>query len=179
MKGAENRTELYTGGAAEKSHPVIFFRGKLDSLCALIVETQFIAEEEGRAPCAGDLQEVLEYIRSIFASEYTGNPLQEAKLAGLSFDEIRERSHHPQKFYSLGHLQMHHSMGRLCIKLNLLRTAIREAELAAVAAFKGERGDIIQAMNRLSSLAYILIYKYLPEGYQPGPGGAFQSVAKS
>jgi ethanolamine utilization cobalamin adenosyltransferase len=49
---------------------------------------------------------------------------------------------------------------------------VRETELAAVTAFRDPanpsnclRKDIVRALNRLSSLFYILIYKYLPKDF--------------
>jgi ethanolamine utilization cobalamin adenosyltransferase len=92
---------------------------------------------------------------------------------GFSSKDLRERSHHPEKYFGRNHLLMHHSMGPLCIRLNLLRTVAREAELAAVAAMKNSPGseccceDVVEALNRLSSLFYILIFKYLPKSYSP------------
>jgi ethanolamine utilization cobalamin adenosyltransferase len=61
-------------------------------------------------------------------------------------------------------------MGALAVGLNELRTLVRACELAAARAFEDENGnpsreDIITALNRLSSLFYVLIYKYLPEGF--------------
>ena len=43
------------------------------------------------------------------------------------------------------------------LQLNRLRTQIRETELAAAAAFGRDREDILRALNRLSSLVYILM----------------------
>jgi ethanolamine utilization cobalamin adenosyltransferase len=69
---------------------------------------------------------------------------------------------------------MEYGMGPLSLRLNLLRTCARETELAAVTAFRDPehpsrclREDIVTALNRLSSLLYILIYKYLPAHYSP------------
>lgn len=53
--------------------------------------------------------------------------------------------------------------------LNLLRTKIREAEIAAAriyidAGFQVIRPDIMQALNRLSSAAYVLMVMAVREG---------------
>ena len=57
-----------------------------------------------------------------------------------------------------------YTMGEICVALNRLRTAVRETELAAAAAFCSadgcERADIVEALNRLS-LSLIHIY-HLP-----------------
>ena len=56
-------------------------------------------------------------------------------------------------------------MGELALRLNTIRAQVREAELAAAAAFEypGEapREDIIRELNRLSSGVYILFCRLL------------------
>ena len=47
-------------------------------------------------------------------------------------------------------------MGETALELNCLRTQVREAELAAAAAFGEGREDILRCLNRLSSAVYIL-----------------------
>ena len=162
-------TCLYGNQFVEKDHPVITFRGKLDKLCAMILETQFLGEEKGNRGFVNDMQEILDFTRSLFTAEYKRVSPGDFRLLGYSSKDLRERSHHPEKYFGRGHLLIHHSMGALCLRLNLLRTAAREAELAAVTAFRDTpddsarrcRQDIVEALNRLSSLFYILIYKYL------------------
>jgi len=156
-----------SGGSAPagKDSPVMVFRGKLDTLCAMILQAQAMGAQEGNRDFVADLQEILDFVRSLFSAEYKGTPLGEFRLLGLSSGEMRERSHNPEKYFGLKHLLMHHSMGVLSLRLNLLRTGVRELELAALRA--GCREDILEALNRLSSLFYILIYKYLPKDYCP------------
>ena len=168
----EKMTCLYGNQLTGKDNPVIAFRGKLDKLCAMILEAQLLGEEKQNRAFVDDLQEILDFTRSLLSAEYQCTPLGDFRLLGLSPEDLRERSHHPEKYFGCGHLLMHHSMGALCLRLNLLRTVVRETELAAVAALRdsndlGEpvkncRKDMVKALNRLSSLLYILIYKYLP-----------------
>ena len=52
--------------------------------------------------------------------------------------------------------------GERILRLNRCRCAAREAELAAAAAFTDENGnavrtDILRALNRMSSMLYILM----------------------
>ncbi|MFH5796791.1 hypothetical protein ACHM2U_15430 [Clostridium perfringens] len=52
-----------------------------------------------------------------------------------------------------------------------MRTLTREVELAAYEAFKGEYGqvereDLIKALNRLSSVFWIMIYKIRTNKYK-------------
>jgi ethanolamine utilization cobalamin adenosyltransferase len=158
---------------------VIAFRGKLDKLCALILEAQALGVEKGNRGFVNELQEILGFARSLLPAEYNSTPLGEFKLLGFSSGELRERSHNPEKYFGRKHLLMHHSMGVLCLRLNLLRTVTRETELAAVATLKCSedtrnpedtrhcRENMVEALNRLSSLFYILIYKYLPKNCSP------------
>jgi ethanolamine utilization cobalamin adenosyltransferase len=168
----------------EKDNPAIVFRGKLDSLCALILEAQGLGGEKGNSGFVNDLQGILEFVRSLLPAEYKRVPLGDFRILGYSSTEMREISCNPEKYFGRRHLLMHHSMGSLPLRLNLLRTAAREAELAAVALLRDTkardpsacespqdtercREDIAEALNRLSSLFYMLIYKYLPEDYSP------------
>jgi ethanolamine utilization cobalamin adenosyltransferase len=170
----EELTHLYGNRLTEKDNPIIIFRGKLDNFCAMILEAQLLGEEKENRAFANDLQEIMEFTRTILPAEYKGSPLGEFRLLGLSSRELRERSQHPDRYFGRKHLLMDKNMGVLTVRLNLLRTAAREVELAAVTAFhdpaapsKSSRADIVEALNRLSSLFYILMYKYLPGNYSP------------
>jgi ethanolamine utilization cobalamin adenosyltransferase len=168
----EMLTHLYGNQLIEKDNPVIRFRGMLDKLSALILEAQVLGEERKNTAFVQDLQEILEFVRTLLPAEYKGTVLGEFRVLGLNSRELRERSHHPERYFGRKHLLMDYTMGALSVRLNLLRTAVRETELAAVSAFKDEKDpvnsrrlDIVEALNRLSSLFYILMYKYLPENY--------------
>jgi ethanolamine utilization cobalamin adenosyltransferase len=166
----ERLTHLHGNQLCEKDHPRIVFRGKLDKLAAMIIEAQALGAEKENVAYINDLQEILNFFRSLLPAEYKGEALGTFHLLGLSSRDLRERSHHTDKYFGRKHLLVHHSMGLLSIRLNTLRTLAREAELAAVSAFKApfsdtSRDDIVEALNRLSSLFYILMYKYLPRNY--------------
>ena len=50
------------------------------------------------------------------------------------------------------------SDGETIAHLNRLRCQVRETELAAAAAFpNGQREDLVQALNRMSSAVYLLM----------------------
>jgi len=180
----EDMTHLYGNRLVEKDNPVIAFRGKLDSLCAMILEAQVLGVEKDNRDFVNDLQGILEFVRSLLPAEYNRVPLGEFKILGYGAKELRERSCNPEKYFGRKHLLMDHSMGALPLRLNLLRAAVRETELAATAMLRDRteygpasreppdnaancRKDIVKALNRLSSLFYILIYKYLPDDYSP------------
>jgi ethanolamine utilization cobalamin adenosyltransferase len=172
----EAMTHLQGNNLVYKDHPVIIWRGKLDSLAAMIVEAQALGWEKDNREYVKDLQEILEFIRRLLPCEYKNTPVEEFKLLGLTAEELRARSHDPQKYYGHKHILIEYRMGALCVRLNSLRAASRETELAAAAAFKGPDGkpgreDIIKALNRISSLFYIMIFKYLPKTFTPRPAG--------
>lgn len=173
---SESMTHLQGNHLVYKDHPVIIWRGKLDSLTALIIEAQELGVEKGNQAFVDDLQEILGFVRSLLPCEYKNIPLKPVQLLGLSSEEIRDRSHNPQKYYGHPHILCDFRMGSLSIRLNRLRTVTRETELVAAAAFRSGNGtanreDIIEALNRLSSLFYILMYTYLPKGFTPDSAG--------
>lgn len=166
----EHLTHLSGNRLVSKGHPRIAFRGKLDSFQSMILEAQCRVAEHGNTVLAEELDEVLDFVRSLLASEVTGKEFDDRDILGLGLDDIRVMSHNPKKFFGIGHVRPHYSMGTSCVAVNYLRSAVRDVELAAFRAFKGkegavERPDILRALNRLSSTLYVLMYRHLPEGY--------------
>ncbi|MDR1308321.1 MAG: cobalamin adenosyltransferase [Deltaproteobacteria bacterium] len=172
----EGLTHLSGRRLVAKNHPVIAFRGRLDSLCARIVSAQLAGAQAGRDDFVSDLEEVLEFARRLLPCELRGEKVPEMLLCGLDAKGIRERSHNPLSFFGHRHMRSSWRMGPLSVALNELRALVRETELAAARAFQDQDGrtgreDIITALNRLSSLFYVLMYKYLPEGFVPEGAG--------
>jgi ethanolamine utilization cobalamin adenosyltransferase len=166
----EHLTHLSGNRLVTKGHPRIAFRGRMDSLQSKIMELQVRAVELGNGVLAEELDELLDFARSLLAAEVTGRPVDDVPLLGLELDEIRAMSHAPKKTFGLGHIRPHYSMGALCVGLNALRTEVREVELAAFRAFSENDGaldrlDILRALNRMSGAFYILMYRHLPAEY--------------
>ena len=63
-----------------------------------------------------------------------GVPLQEELLLGLDQAGLRRVSHHVKEEFGIDHPVPSWEMGELALRLNTLRTQVREAELAAAAA---------------------------------------------
>lgn len=161
-KKAEHYTHLRGTLLVPKTHPRIIFRGSLDNLEAVIIEAQVRALEVGRKDIYGLLMEMEELIGKIFRAEVKGEELPPLLLFGLNDEELRQHSHNPIKYYGVKHFKPSATQGKLMSALNLVRVTAREAELKALEAFwnpeKGvERADIILALNRMSSAAYILM----------------------
>lgn len=168
----ESLTHLKGRQLVHKDHPIIIWRGKLDTLCARIVEAQVVGFQMGNQQFVDELEEVLAFTRRLLTYEIRGKEVEEFNLLGLSAPALRERSHDPVKFFGHHHMLTTYKMGPLCISLNTLRALVREVELSAVAAFKdAARDDIIMALNRLSSLFYIMMFSYLPPGFEPDDSG--------
>lgn len=171
-KKPEDMTHLRGNLLVHKSSPRIAFRGKLDSLEAKIMEAQIVACDESFLSIATDLEELYTFVRAILGAEVNDSPLEQQSLLGMDSEELRRVSHNVQSELGIPHLIPSYKMGRICIALNSLRTIVRETELAAVEAFctgnDCTRTDIIKALNRLSSLVYIIFCRKLAGYYVEG-----------
>ena len=155
-----------------KDHPVIALRGKIDSLESRIIEAQLALRKGGMEKCVADLSEVLLYVRKILRAEVADEPLEPLVLLGMDDMEIRARSHKPKQYYGIGHFTPSVDDGEAAVLLNGLRSTVREVEIAAYTAFRDEtgvptRGDIVRALNRLSSLFYVMMFRAKTGEYTP------------
>ena len=153
----EHMTHLNGDVLVRKDHPRILFRGKLDTLEAELILCQ-LADETLVSPVG----EILGLARQIIRCEVLEEPLKGDTLCGLTEEEQRRRSHFPQDYYGQPHFMPSAADGAVIARLNRARCAAREAELAAVAAFSDREGnptrvDILRALNRMSSMLYILM----------------------
>lgn len=158
----EHMTHLAGNVLVPKDHPRIAFRGRIDALEADILLCQ--AAAGGHPKLVTALQEILDFVRGLIRADVLGEPVAELRLCGLSGDELRERSHYPAKFYGQPHFMPAHTDGAAMLWLNRVRTDVRETELAAYQAFSDRDGlvtrtDILTALNRLSSLCWILMIR--------------------
>ena len=171
MSKPEFMTQLFGNKLVAKNHPRILFRGKLDSLQALVVLDQVLIGENGSEKLVADLDNILGVLREIMRCDVLDEEYRGETIIGLTHAELRERSHNPQKFFNIKQMVLpDKSMGKEYALLNQLRTAVRETEVAAVDAFsdgkKFTRGDIIEELNRLSSAVHIMMCMYLAGLYK-------------
>lgn len=148
----EHMTHLYGDVLVPKTHPRIRFRGAMDTL-----EAQLLLCKE-----SPQLQEVLDLARRLISCEVLNEPVGEFTLCGLTEQQQRQHSHFPQEYYGQPHFMPSYSDGETLLRLNCARCAARNAELAAAQAFSDEEGrlireDIVKALNRMSSMLYILM----------------------
>ena len=154
----EHMTHLNAQVLVAKTHPRIRFRGKMDLLEAELLLCQATAAE----PVRGQLEEVLALARSIIRCDVLETPLEQTGMWGLSWEELRRRSHFPQEYYGQPHFMPRAEDSPLILRINLARTMARQAELAGTQAFCDQDGapvrpDILQALNRISSVLYLLM----------------------
>ena len=153
----EHMTHLNGDVLVPKTHPRIVFRGKMDTLESELILCQ-LTEKSLESPVG----EILGLARQINRCEVLGEPLQWATLCGLTESAQRKRSHFPQEYYGQPHFIPSFSDGMVFARLNRARCAAREAELSAVEALSDREGnltrqDIPQALNRMSSMLYLLM----------------------
>ncbi len=161
----ENMTHLRGNLLVPKTHPVITFRGKIDTLEADIILAQTVSSRLGMKKLVLELQETLLFTRGILGAEVKNALFEETMLFGLSYAELRRVSHDIKSELGLkNHPVPDYTMGELPAAVNALRAKSREAELAAETALPG-RDDILTAINRLSSAFHIIFCRLLTEYY--------------
>ncbi len=154
----EHMTHLYGDVLVPKTHPRIAFRGAMDTLEAEVLCCQLSVD----AGLRKKLGEILNHARMLLRCDVLDEPVPEGKLCGLTEAELRQRSHLPQNYYNQPHFMPEYADGAIVLALNRVRCAVRAAELTAAGAFLDENGlptrkDILRALNRMSSMVYILM----------------------
>lgn len=160
----EFMTHLHGDILVPKTHPRIAFRGAMDTLEAELL----LAQVPVRPDMGEKIGQVLSFSRQLIRCEVLNEPVPDWKLCGLTEAELRQRSHRPQDYYGQPHFMPEASDGEALLRLNRARCAARAAELAAAAAFTDregcvEREDILQALNRISSMIWILMIQLKAE----------------
>lgn len=150
---SEDMTHLNGDVLVSKTHPRIALRGAVDTLEAELLLCCACATGNIRT----QLEEALAYARLLLRNEVLDEPVEALVLGGMDAEALRARSHRPQEFYGVPHFMPMPTDGQLLLQVNRARCMARAAELQAVRAFGGSRGDLIQAFNRLSSFLYLIM----------------------
>ncbi len=158
----EHMTHLKGNKLVMKDDARIVFRGKIDSMQAQIMRAQIGIQHAGGNPKLVEaLQELLEAFRKLLRAEVLDEEITSDGLLGLTDAEIREHSHHPKEHYGVEHFLPEYHMGIEMAEINQIRASIRELELCAMTTYRDgseiHRKDIIRFLNRMSSVAYILM----------------------
>ena len=154
----EDYTHLRGNLLVHKTHPVIAFRGAVDTLEAELLLAQAAVPQ----PVQRNVGEILQLARNVIRWDVLEEPAKLDKLCGLTEAQLRQRSHRPQEYYGVPHFMPAHTDGPAILQLNRARCAARNAELAAVAAYP-HRTDLLQVMNRMSSMLYLLMIQLKKE----------------
>ena len=152
----DHMTQLNAGHFAVKTHPRIKFRGKLDTLHALVMLVAAEARRYQLPQLAQHLDTLAAYCREIQSAEYHARAVQPLALAGKTEAEIHDISHWPDKHLGLPHLTPGPDDHAILHWLNVLRATARETEILALEVFSMDKADLARALNRLSSGIYYL-----------------------
>lgn len=167
----ECMTQIFGNLLVFKDHKIIKLRGEIDLLMSEIMKVQIVAEKHNLKGLVSDLQDICKYVGEMSRCEILNDDMKESTILGLNYDEIREMSHHPKKYFGKEHLfNITYQLGEIPILLNYLRALVRKVEISCYEAFKlpggkVERIELIQGYNRLSSVIYIITFKYLTNHY--------------
>lgn len=149
----EHMTHLHGDVLVEKTHPRIAFRGAVD-----LLEAELLLGMQQMPQWSQALEEALTLVRQLLRCEVLEEPVPQTLLCGMDEQQLRSHSHRPQDYYGQPHFMPEVADGPVVLQLNRLRSLARWTELKAVAALP-ERTDILRALNRLSSLLYILMLR--------------------
>lgn len=155
----ENYTHLRGNILVPKTHPVIAFRGAVDTLQAQLLLAQAVVPMVMQ-PMVG---EILTLARNLIRWEVLQEPAEFHTLLGLTAEQLREHSHFPLKYYGIPHFMPEYTDGTAILQLNVCRCAARNVELTAVHAFGETRADLLLLLNRMSSAIYILMVQLKKE----------------
>ena len=165
----EHMTHLKGNILVRKDHPRIAFRGMIDALEGELMLAQQASHEY--PALVKELGEALDLVRRLIRCDVLDEPVGELRLCGCDAGQLRESSHSPDKYLGLPHFLPAYTDGPALLAVNKVRTLVRQTELSAYAAFKDVEGnvtreDIILALNRLSSLMWIIMIKLKAGQYE-------------
>ena len=165
----EHMTHLRGNILVRKDHPRIAFRGMIDALEGELMLAQQASHEY--PALVKELGEALDLVRRLIRCDVLDEPVGEVRLCGYDAGQLREYSHYPDKYLGQPHFLPAYTDGPALLAVNKVRTLVRQTELSAYAAFKDvegnvTRGDIILALNRLSSLMWIMMIKLKAGQYE-------------
>ena len=159
----EHMTQIDAQHFAPKTHPRLIFRGRVDSLHALVMLTASTARRFELPELARHLDTLAAYCREIMSAEYNQRQVAPLVLMGKSEEELHDISHWPDKYLGIPHIVPGPQDHEILHWLNLLRTQCREVEVIALQAFPpydqtpgSINESLSRALNRLSSAVYVL-----------------------
>ena len=159
----EHMTQLDASHFAPKTAPRLVFRGRVDSLHALVMLTSSTARRFELPELAQQLDTLAAYCREIMSAEYHQRPVAGLIMLGKDEQQLHDISHWPDRYLGIQHLVPAPHDHEILHWLNMLRTQSREVEISALQAFPSDeqrldetRVSLARALNRLSSAIYVL-----------------------
>lgn len=152
-------TQLNAAHYVPKNHPRIVLRGLIDDLHARVLAATREALDAEAGWLARDLETIAAYCRELMSAEYNERLAADLGLDGWDTAAIHAASHNPRKVLGIDHLTLDGSAPPLQHTLNLLRTQVRQVEIAALTAFESPHhpgASVCLGLNRLSSAFYVL-----------------------
>lgn len=161
-KKPEYMTQIFGNDLVVKNHKRIILRGNFDRLQAETI--RYWKKWEKNKKLEADFAQVYRFLRDLYISEIVDSEFQDRNVLGYDIDTLKEITHNTHKYYKTGHLfEINVEYDEAVIDVNCLRAMSRQCEISAVEAFykegKTERNDILKALNRLSSIFYLMMLK--------------------
>lgn len=159
----ESMTHLNATTMVAKNDARIVLRGRIDTAIAQAVLLQAEWQASGLpVTLQAMLADVRGALGNVLRAEAMDEPVPPIMLGELNAEQIHLISHKPLQYLGHDHIVPSIEHGLVVARLNLLRALIREVEVAAAQAFIDKdfaisRGDLMQALNRLSSAVYVLM----------------------
>jgi len=159
----EHMTQIDAQHYAPKTNPRLIFRGRVDSLHALVMLTAATARRFELPELARHLDTLAAYCREIMSAEYNRRLVAPLVLMGNTEEQLHDISHWPDKHLGIPHIVPGPQDHEILHWLNLLRTQCREVEINAIQIFPPDdlqpdrlNESFARALNRLSSAVYVL-----------------------
>lgn len=151
------RTHLDAENQVHKSHPRIELRGRMDTLiaAAVVVQTQFDPKNRLPETLKTGLADMKNWLWQMLCSEVSGQPLPALTVCGMTAQVLHSVCLDPMAHIGQGHVVPDAGLGPNVALLNWFRAQVRELEV--LLAKTGERDDLLEAANRLSTAAYVLM----------------------
>lgn len=151
------RTHLDADTQVHKSHPRIELRGRMDTLisAAVVVQTQFDMKNRLPVLLKTGLADLKNWLWQLLCAEVSGQPLPALTVCGMTPDMVHAVSIDPVKYLGQGHVVPDAGLGPNVALLNWLRAQVRELEV--LLAKTGDRDDLLEATNRLSTAVYVVM----------------------
>jgi len=166
MKNKEQYTNLNGREIVHKGDERIEFKGKLDSLRALLAYVRYMLKED--EDLYNKLGEIEELCVDIMIADTGAKKLENVKMFGYDAEILKEISNYPEKYFGINHFLPDGSYKESVILLNMLRTEVRSVERCACRAYKDDesKASIIKTLDRLSGAIYVLMLKQQGGAYK-------------